>query len=207
MKTRRYLADMLLGFLDRDYRRVARVHFDAGYVPADQSIDLFTQAVRSIGEPLHDKPLQEISVGRLLAQLFQVTAQFRMQTQPQLLLLQKSMLTAEGVGRRLDPTVNIWDLARPLIETWMRENRGPEAIAAERIAAVLDTLERLPAVVRDAETALAAIADGGLRLHPASLNAVLDGWSRRRARSVWRLWAASVAVVAAIAALVALVPG
>lgn len=203
MKTRRYLADMLLGFLDRDYRRVARVHFDAGYVPADQSIDLFTQAVRSIGEPLHDKPLQEISVGRLLAQLFQVTGQFRMQTQPQLLLLQKSMLTAEGVGRRLDPTVNIWDLARPLIESWMRENRGPEAIAAERIASLLDTLERLPAVVRDAETALATIADGGLRLHPESLRAVLDGWSRRRARALWALWAASAAVAAAVA-LVAL---
>jgi ubiquinone biosynthesis protein len=113
------------------------------------------------------------------------------------------MLTAEGVGRRLDPTVNIWDLARPLIESWMRENRGPEAIAAERIASLLDTLERLPAVVRDAETALATIADGGLRLHPESLRVVLDGWSRRRARAVWALWAA-VAAVAVAVALVAL---
>jgi ubiquinone biosynthesis protein len=132
-----------------------------------------------------------------------VTKEFQMQTQPQLLLLQKSMLTAEGVGRRLDPTVNIWDLARPLIESWMRENRGPEAIAAERLAAVLETLGRLPAVVRDAEAALAQIADGGLKLHPASLDRVLDGWSRRRARSIWRLWAASAVVIAALALMFA----
>ncbi len=133
--TRYYLADMLLGFLNGDYRRVAEVHFLAGYVPAHQNIENFTQACRAIGEPLMNKPLHEISIGRLLAQLLAVTEQFEMETQPQLLLLQKSMLTAEGVGRALNPDINMWELARPLIEDWMREHRGPEA-------RVVDELER-----------------------------------------------------------------
>src|SRR6185312_4674074 len=128
-RTRYYLADMLLGFLTGDYRRVAEVHFAAGYVPPRRSVDAFTQACRSIGEPILGKPLQEISVARLLAQLFEITERFEMETQPQLLLLQKTMVVIEGVGRRLDPTINIWVLARPLIEGWMRDNRGPEASA------------------------------------------------------------------------------
>ena len=130
--TRFYLADMLIGFLSGDYRRVAEVHFAAGYVPTGRSIDAFTQACRSIGEPILGRPLQEISVARLLAQLFEITEQFDMETQPQLLLLQKTMVVIEGVGRRLDPEINIWALARPLIEEWMRDNRGPEARVAAR---------------------------------------------------------------------------
>src|SRR5207253_6520356 len=102
-------------------------HFDAGYVPLARSVDAFTQAWRSIGEPILGRPLHEISIARLLAQLFLVTAQFDMETQPQLLLLQKTMVLVEGVGRRLDPSVNIWTMARPLVEEWVRENRGPEA--------------------------------------------------------------------------------
>ncbi|HZH29000.1 MAG TPA: 2-polyprenylphenol 6-hydroxylase [Azospirillaceae bacterium] len=197
--TRRFLADMLLGFLSRDYRRAARVHFVAGYVPADQDLDLFTQALRAIGEPLQNKPLNEISVGRLLAQLFQVTEQFRMETQPQLLLLQKSMLTAEGVGRRLNPTVNMWELSRPLIERWMRENRGVEARAADHIADMIETLERLPALLRNAEVAASQIAHGGLRLHPDTVRLMLEGSLRRRARLNWSLWAATMVGLAALA--------
>ena len=102
-QTRYYLADMLIGFLTGDYRRVAEVHFDAGYVPRRRSLDAFTQACRSIGEPILGRPLHEISIARLLAQLFQVTGQFEMETQPQFLLLQKTMVLVEGVGRRLDP--------------------------------------------------------------------------------------------------------
>src|SRR5215469_14858536 len=107
-RTRSYLADMLLAFLTGDYRRVAEVHFEAGYVPARQSLETFAQACRSIGEPILGRPINEISLGRLLAQLFQVTEQFQMETQPQLLLLQKTMVLAEGVGRLLDPSVNMW---------------------------------------------------------------------------------------------------
>jgi ubiquinone biosynthesis protein len=164
--TRTYLADMLIGFLTGDYRRVAEVHFEAGYVPPHQNMELFMQACRAIGEPLLNKPLNEISVGRLLAQLFAVTEQFDMEVQPQLLLLQKSMLTAEGVGRALNPKINMWELTRPLIEQWMRENRGPEAQAAHALGAVGGILRRLPTLVRDAEKTAADVAGSGLKLHP-----------------------------------------
>lgn len=164
--TRTYLADMLIGFLTGNYRRVAEVHFEAGYVPAHQNMELFMQACRAIGEPLLNKPLNEISVGRLLAQLFAVTEQFEMEVQPQLLLLQKSMLTAEGVGRALNPKINMWELTRPLIEQWVRENRGPEAQVIDALAAAGATLRRLPALVRDAERATAEMAASGVRLHP-----------------------------------------
>src|SRR5262249_54580244 len=148
-RTRTFLADMLLGFLTGDYRRVSQVHFDAGYVPARQSVSAFAQACRSIGEPILGKPLNEISIARLLAQLFQVTEQFEMETQPQLLLLQKTMVLVEGVGRRLNPEINIWALAQPLIEEWMRANRGPEALVYDAASEALETLQRLPGLVRD----------------------------------------------------------
>lgn len=189
--TRYYLADMLIGFLTGDYRRVALVHFQAGYVPAHQSLELFTQACRAIGEPLQNKPLSEISVGRLLAQLFAVTEQFEMETQPQLLLLQKSMLTAEGVGRALNPTINMWELARPLIEEWMRENRGPEAQMLDGLEAGVLTLRRLPALVRDAEKLAREMAEGGVRLHPDTVRALFVSWGRSRAEA-YALWAIAV---------------
>lgn len=145
--TREYLADMLLGMLTRDYELVADVHFRAGYVPAHQSRAAFAQAVRSIAEPILGKPLHEISLGRLLQQLFQITEVFEMETQPQLLLLQKTLLMAEGMGRRLDPTVNMWTLSQPLIEEWMRDHRGPEARVAGVLADVGDAALRLPRVL------------------------------------------------------------
>ena len=169
-KTRYYLADMLLAFLTGDYRRVAEVHFEAGYVPARQSLEAFAQACRSIGEPILGRPIAEISLGRLLAQLFQVTEQFQMETQPQLLLLQKTMVLAEGVGRLLDPSVNMWTLARPLIEEWMRENRGPEARLRDAVADTAAALERLPALLKDIEKLGESITEGGgLPLHPDTL--------------------------------------
>lgn len=185
--TRYYLADMLIGFLTGDYRRVARVHFEAGYVPAHQSLDLFTQACRAIGEPLQNRPLAEISVGRLLAQLFATTEQFEMETQPQLLLLQKSMLTAEGVGRVLDPSVNMWELARPLIEEWMRENRGPEALLLDDIEAAVRTLRRLPELIGDSERAARQLTGHGLRLHPDTVRCLADRMRRSAADKI-ALW-------------------
>jgi len=162
---------MLLGFLSRDYRRVAEVHFAAGYVPPRRSVDAFALACRSIGEPIFGRPLQEISIARLLAQLFQVTEQFEMETQPQLLLLQKTMVIIEGVGRRLDPEINIWALGRPLIESWMRENRGPEARVAEGMATIVDTVERLPRLVRSLEKMVTAWSQEGVVLHLETLAA------------------------------------
>src|SRR5437016_6591220 len=142
------VADMLIGFLSGDYRRVAEVHFAAGYVPRSRSVDAFTQACRSIGEPILGRPLHEISIARLLAQLFHVTEQFEMETQPQLLLLQKTMVLVEGVGRRLDPEVNIWTMARPLVEEWVRENRGPEAQLRDRLEDFAELVDRVPRLFR-----------------------------------------------------------
>jgi ubiquinone biosynthesis protein len=167
--TRFYLADMLIGFLSGDYRRVADVHFAAGFVPPRRSVEAFTQACRSIGQPILGKPLQEISVARLLAQLFEITEQFEMETQPQLLLLQKTMVVIEGVGRRLDPEINVWALAQPLIESWMRENRGPEARVQLAIETVADVIERLPPLICSLERLVTDWSREGVILHVESL--------------------------------------
>ncbi|MGH7110390.1 MAG: AarF/UbiB family protein, partial [Stellaceae bacterium] len=195
-RTRTYLADMLLGFLSGDYRRVAEVHFAAGYVPPRRSIDAFTQACRSIGEPIFGKPLQEISIARLLAQLFEVTEQFEMETQPQLLLLQKTIVLVEGVGRRLDPEANIWTLARPLIEAWMRENRGPEARLRDGIETLFETAERLPRLVESLDTLVGTWAHEGVRLHAETLIKNAAHRARGLVFVLIPIWAAAAALVA-----------
>jgi ubiquinone biosynthesis protein len=113
-------------------------------VPAHHSIEMFAQACRSIGEPIFGKPSHEISIAKLLAHLLRVTEQFEMAVQPQLLLLQKTMLMAEGMGTRLNPTVNIWELARPLIEDWMRDHFGPRATLSRAAQDLGEGLRRLP---------------------------------------------------------------
>ena len=199
-KTRFFLADMLMAFLSGDYERVAEVHFEAGYVPPHQSRAWFAQACRSIGEPILGQPMHEISLGRLLAQLFRVTEQFEMETQPQLLLLQKTMVVAEGVGRLLDPQVNMWMLSRPLIEEWMRENRGPEARIVDAAADALSVLQRAPAVLQSLEKIAADIAEGGgLPLHRDALASI----ARRGAIELLGLplWIAGLALAAIALAL------
>jgi ubiquinone biosynthesis protein len=197
--TRIFLAEMLGGFLRGDYREVAAVHFRAGYVPKHKSIEAFAQACRAIGEPLLKKPLNEISVGRLMAQLFRVTETFEMETQPQLLLLQKTMVVAEGVGRRLNPSVNMWQLAEPLIAEWMLENRGPAAQLGEAAGNITRALERIPRLLAEAEIVALSLADG-VRLHPETLRALQRGNSRRD-RSQIALWVAVLALTAAVVAL------
>jgi ubiquinone biosynthesis protein len=145
--SRGYLAELLVAFLRRDYRAVAEVQFRAGYVPADQSLEMFAQACRSIGEPIFGKPSHEISIARLLAHLLRVTEQFEMTVQPQLLLLQKTMLMAEGMGTRLNPRVNIWELAQPLIEDWMRDHFGPRATLQRGAEDLVQGLRRLPRLI------------------------------------------------------------
>ncbi len=170
--SRHFLGELLLGFLNRDFHRVAQIHFDAGIIPADQSVELFTQAVRSIAEPILGRPFAEISVARLLGQLFEVSRAFRLEAQPQLLLLQKTMLVAEGVGRGLNPEVNMWVLARPLIEDWMTENLGPRAKICESFGKLIETIENLPKLVRNFETMSEALKSGGVRLHPDLVRAI-----------------------------------
>jgi ubiquinone biosynthesis protein len=199
--TRWYLADMLIGFLTGDYRRVAEVHFAAGYVPPTRSIDAFTQACRAIGEPILGRPLHEISVARLLAQLFQVTEQFDMETQPQLLLLQKTMVLVEGIGRRLDPETNIWTMAQPLIESWMRDNRGPEARLRQRLESIADAIERLPRIVARADSLIDDISQNGLLLHADSIASHAAEQAKRAYLAVIPLYVAAAALVAIAIAL------
>jgi ubiquinone biosynthesis protein len=197
-RTRCYLADMLLATLARDYRRLAEVHVEAGYLPSGQAPDTFAQALRSVCEPIFGRPLNEISFARLLAQLLQLTESFDMPVQPQLLLLQKNMLMAEGVSRRLDPSLNIWTLAQPLIEDWMRENRGPEARIRDAAQDVARALERLPGTLADLERVGADLASSGLKLHPdtvKALSAGQNGSGRRRCA----LWIGVAALAVAIA--------
>ncbi|MEX2451773.1 MAG: 2-polyprenylphenol 6-hydroxylase [Rhodospirillales bacterium] len=201
-RTRRYLAEMLLGFLSRDYRRAAEVHFEAGWVPGHHSVEAFTQACRSIAEPILDKPQNEISIARLLAHLFQVTETFDMEAQPQLLLLQKTMLVAEGTVRRLNPEANMWMLARPLIEDWMTEYMKPELVLAEEISDLTATMRRLPSLLEGMEKSSRAIAGGGLRLHPDSVNALRrpdnGSWSRTVAFGMIGLTALIVLLLTAV---------
>ena len=195
-RTRRYVGGILLGFLAGDYRRVAEIHFDAGYVPRHQSLDAFIQACRSIGEPILERPLAEISLARLLAQLFRVTAAFEMETQPQLLLLQKTLVVAEGVGRELNPEVNMWEMARPLIEEWVVENLGPEAGIRDAISGMLSGLERLPELLAKVEVGATSLAEGGFKLHPETVGALAgDGHNRRRAPAVLWLIAALLGAI------------
>mgnify|MGYP000415506944 CR=1 FL=1 len=178
--SRRQLAELLMSFLTRDYRRAAEVHFEAGWIPKHQPIEEFTHACRSIAEPILDRPQNEISIARLLGQLFQITETFEMETQPQLLLLQKTMLVAEGTGRRLAPDANMWVIARPLIEAWMRANLGPEARIQDTAQQTLEVLKRLPSIVKGLEHALSQFDENGLKLHPDTV-AQLRG-NRQRGR-------------------------
>jgi ubiquinone biosynthesis protein len=169
--TRNFLADMLIAFLSRDYEKVAEIHFTAGYVPRDKSLGAFSQACRAIAEPILGKSQNEISIARLLGQLFRVTQTFEMETQPQLLLLQKTMLVAEGVGRKLDPDSNIWTLAEPLIIDWVRENRGPEARLRSIASELARRVERLPLYLSKLETLSDIVTAEGIRLHPDTVAA------------------------------------
>jgi ubiquinone biosynthesis protein len=122
---RLFLAEILYGFITRNYRRIAQVHFDAGYVPETEDVETFAQALRAIGEPIMGLPAGEISMARLLTQLFEVTEQFHMQAQPQLLLLQKTMVVTEGVARTLNPELNIWKTGEPVVKHWIERKLGP----------------------------------------------------------------------------------
>jgi ubiquinone biosynthesis protein len=195
-ETRYYLADMLIGFLSGDYRRVAQVHFDAGYVPRRRSLDAFTQACRSIGEPILERPLHEISIARLLAQLFHVTEQFEMETQPQLLLLQKTMVLVEGVGRRLDPEVNIWTMARPLVEDWVRANRGPEARVRDRLEDFAELVDRIPRLFRSIDKLVEDWAREGVVMHAESLATQAAHRARLLPLLVIPLWLTAFALIA-----------
>ena len=150
-RARQWLAEILYGLITGNYRRVAEIHFEAQYVPAHHSVDEFATALRAVGEPMRGKPVSELSVGQMLDGLFAITRDFDMQTQPHLLLLQKTMVMVEGIATSLDPTINMWDAAAPFVREWIRDELGPEAALAERIRTDTETLLRIPALVRRLE--------------------------------------------------------
>ncbi len=139
--TRRVYAEILMGFLKKDYFRVAEVHFEAGYVPAEQDVNVFAQSLRAVAEPIFGMEAQNISMARLLKHLFDVTERFGMETRTELLLLQRTMVVVEGVARSLDPNLNIWETAQPVVEDYIKENLGPKAIIKD-LSKTIYTLSR-----------------------------------------------------------------
>ena len=152
--TRRVYAEILIGFIRRDYKRVAEVHFEAGYVPADQDVDEFAQALRAVGEPIFGMDASQISMGRLFHYLFEVTERFGMETRTELILLQRTMVVVEGVARSLDPHINIWEVARPVVEDYIKSALGPRALMRD-LAKTMRVLARFgPELPKLAENAL-----------------------------------------------------
>lgn len=157
--TRRVYAEILFGFIRKDYRRVAEVHFEAGYVPADRDIDEFARALRAVGEPIFGMDASRISMARLLAYLFEVTERFGMETRTELILLQRTMVVVEGVARGLDPHINIWEVAKPTVEGYIAKNVGPQALLRD-LAKTARVLARFgPKLPQMVEKALIAQAD------------------------------------------------
>jgi ubiquinone biosynthesis protein len=156
-RERRFLAEILYGFITRNYRLIAQRHFDIGYVPAHQSVDEFALALRAIGEPQHGRRVADISMAKVLGQLFATTELFQMQARPELILLQKSMVLVEGVARALDPQLDIWTISEPIVGDWVRREAGPLGRLEDlkdHFDTAMATLGRLPAIASKAEAAL-----------------------------------------------------
>ena len=150
-RARQWLAEILYGLTTGNYKRVAEIHFEAQYVPSYHSVGEFATALRAVGEPMRGKPVKELSVGQMLDGLFAITRDFDMQTQPHLLLLQKTMVMVEGIATQLNEDINMWDTAAPYVRSWIRDELGPEAAVADRIKQDTETLLRLPGLIRRVE--------------------------------------------------------
>ncbi|MBX9862257.1 MAG: 2-polyprenylphenol 6-hydroxylase [Hyphomicrobium sp.] len=204
-KERRFLAEILYGLITRDYRRAADVHFWAGYVPPHHPVEVFAQALRAIGEPIHGRTADEISMADLLGQLFAYTDVFDMETRPELILLQKSMVIVEGVARGLDPSLNLWSASEPVAAEWVEANygaRGAMKKAGEGATTIARILAEVPGMLSEAERASAGLTEmarNGLRLDPATVESLAKA-SRRQNRfwhaATW-IGALSLAVLAA----------
>ncbi|MNU41989.1 putative protein kinase UbiB [compost metagenome] len=180
---RRYLAEILWGFISRDYDRISRVHFEAGYVPPHHSVDTFAQALRAVGEPVIGRQASQVSMGRLLGQLFEITALFDMHMRPELVLLQKTMVSVEGVARRLNPDHDLWEAAKPVVERWIKRELGPQAQIRETVEEAIATLKALSHLAQNP---------------PQSQTLVIEKAGTRP----WVVAAVTVAVCASVAALV-----
>jgi ubiquinone biosynthesis protein len=202
-KERRFLAEILYGFITRNYLRTAEVHFEAGYVPSHHSVESFAQAIRAIGEPIHNRTAEEISMAKLLMLLFEVTGLFDMRTRPELLLLQKTMVVVEGVGRSLDPKLDMWTTAEPVVREWMERHLGPvgkiedaaggAAELSRFLGGVPQLLSRGAAVLEQ----LDAATRNGLVLAPETVADIGRAEARRNRWTAIALW-----VIAALLAYV-----
>jgi len=204
MLSRRYLAEILFGFQQRDYLRVARWHFSAGYVSGEHSVGQFAQAMRAIAEPIFGRPARDISAGRLLGQLFATTETFGMETQPQLLLLQRSMVMVEGLALHLDPEANMWTLSRPVIKEWMREQLAPERAAADAINELVASVADWPVVIRRARSVLEGLEAGTIPASPAPPANRSEDPARSRSGATLLLAAGALGGAAVTAALLLL---
>ena len=156
---RRYLAEILWGFLTRDYPRIARVHFEAGYVPPHHSVEAFAQALRAVGEPVIGRAASQVSMGRLLGQLFEITALFDMHLRPELILLQKTMVSVEGVARRLNPDHDLWAASQPVVERWIARELGPKAQIRDGLQEMLAAARAVSRLVQDPPVAQTVVVE------------------------------------------------
>ncbi|MEA2933684.1 MAG: ubiquinone biosynthesis protein [Variibacter sp.] len=202
-KERRFLAEILYGFITRNYHRTAEVHFEAGYVPSQHSVESFSQAIRAIGEPIHSRPAEDISMAKLLTLLFEVTGLFDMRTRPELLLLQKTMVVVEGVARSLDPKLDMWKTAEPVVREWVERHLGPAGQiegAAEGVGELGRFFGQVPALLSRASILadqLDAITRNGLVLAPETVRGIGRAEARGNRPLTIALW-----VIAALLALI-----
>src|SRR5262249_17519318 len=193
-KERRFLAEILFGFITRDYYRTAQIHFDAGYVPRHHSVESFAQAIRAIGEPIHNRTAEDISMAKLLMLLFEVTGLFDMRTRPELLLLQKTMVVVEGVARSLDPKLDMWTIADPVVREWISRNLGPVGRledAVEGAGEIGRFLGQVPSLLTRAGTLLDQLDDvtrDGLVLSPQTVAEIGAAKARRNRWATAALW-------------------
>ena len=193
-KERRFLAEILFGFITRDYQRTAQVHFDAGYVPRHHSVDSFAQAIRAIGEPIHNRTAEDISMAKLLMLLFEITGLFDMRMRPELLLLQKTMVVVEGVARTLDPKLDMWSVSEPVVREWIERNLGPVGKledVAEGAGEIGRFVAQVPALLSRAATLIDQLDDitrDGLVLSPDTVEAIGRAEQRRNRWTAVGVW-------------------
>lgn len=193
-KERRFLAEILFGFITRDYHRTAQVHFDAGYVPSHHSVDSFAQAIRAIGEPIHNRTAEDISMAKLLMLLFEITGLFDMRMRPELLLLQKTMVVVEGVARTLDPKLDMWSVSEPVVREWIERNLGPVGKledVAEGAGEIGRFVAQVPSLLSRAATLIDQLDDitrDGLVLSPDTVEAIGRAEQRRNRWTTAGVW-------------------
>ena len=201
LKERRFLAEILLGFIRRDYRRVAEVHFEAGYVPPHHAVEDFAQAIRAIGEPIHDRRADEISMAKLLTLLFEITGLFDMATRTELVMLQKTMVVVEGVARTLDPKLDMWTTSEPVVRDWIERHLGPvgriedAGRGAFTLAGVLADLPDLALRGERVLRQLEQVTARGVALDQATIGAIGRAEARGNRWGVAALWIIAVLLV------------